>query len=395
MKILIVHNTYQRTGGEDFVMESEANLLQKYGHQVEKMIYRNDDIHSIGDKIKTAKGLFYNRESAKKLEKVINTFHPDVIHVHNIFYLASPSIFYEAKKLNIPVVLTLHNYRLICPGALLLRDAKVCELCVHKTFPIAGIKYGCHRGSSLQTAQLTLMTGIHKVLNTWKNKVDRYIALTEFARQRILDSSLKLSPEQVLVKPNFVEDMGEAPYSQREPFFLFIGRLSEEKGIHTLMEALHQNPFPLEVIGDGPLRAEVEKAESSLPNVKFWGFKDKAFIAERLGKCSALIFPSIWYEGMPLTLLEAFSRGTPVISSDMNNINMIVKNGHNGIHFQSGNARDLTDTISHFSKKRDQYRDFYVQARNDYDTLYSPQANYQQLVQIYESLFQSARVKVN
>jgi len=174
MKILIVHNTYQRKGGEDFVMESEANLLQQYGHQVEKMIFRNDDINSLGDKIKAAKGLFYNRESAKKLEQVINTFHPDIIHVHNIFYLASPSVFYEAKKLNIPVVVTLHNYRLICPGALLLRDAKVCELCVQKKFPLAGIRHGCHRGSSLQTAQLTLMTGIHKVLNTWKNKVSHW-----------------------------------------------------------------------------------------------------------------------------------------------------------------------------------------------------------------------------
>ncbi len=395
MKILIVHNTYQRKGGEDFVMESEANLLQQYGHQVEKMIFRNDDISSFSDKIKAAKGLFYNGESAKKLGKVINTFHPDIIHVHNIFYLASPSVFYEAKKLNIPVVLTLHNYRLICPGALLLRDAKVCELCVHKKFPLAGIHHGCHRGSSLQTAQLTLMTGIHKVLNTWKNKVDRYIALTDFARQRIIDSSLRLAPDQVVVKPNFVDDMGEAPFEDREPFFLFIGRLSEEKGIHTLLEALQRQPFPLEIIGDGPLRAEVEKVEASIPSVKFWGFKDKSFIAERLGRCAALVFPSIWYEGMPLTLLEAFSRGTPVISSDMNNINTIVKNRHNGIHFQSGNDEDLAATINHFTQHHDQFTDLYTQARSDYDTMYSPQANYQKLANIYESLFAKERLQAN
>lgn len=386
MKILLIHNEYQKKGGEDFVVNSEAELLRSYGHEVELLLFNNDEVSSSLDKVKAGIGLFYNRSSAKKVSQAIQRFSPDVIHVHNIFYLISPAVFYMAQKHKVPVVMTFHNYRLICPGAMLMRDAKVCELCVDKVFPIHGIKYGCHRDSKVQTAQLTLMTGIHKVLHTWRDKIDRYIVLTDFVKEKVTSSSLKLAPEKVIVKPNFAVDLGVSPPEAREDFFLYIGRLSDEKGVRVLLESTKYHDYKLEIIGDGPLRGMVESYMKDNPNITWWGFRDKAFISDRLAKCLAMVFTSVCYEGMPLTILEAFSKGTPVIASDIDNINRIVLNKHNGLHFATAKPRPLAEQISFFSRKKDELVDLYHNARQDYENNYSPEANYQQLLGVYQSM---------
>jgi glycosyltransferase involved in cell wall biosynthesis len=383
MKILILHNKYQDPGGEDAVVENETQLLRNYGNEVEQLFFSNNDIKPLAQKIKMFYKIFYNRESARILEDKIKEFQPDVLHVHNLFYVASPAILYVAEKFKLPVVLTIHNYRLICSGQLLMRDAEVCELCTQHKFPLSGVKYACFGNSRIKTAQITLATGVHKILGTWQKKVNQYICLTHFSKQKIAHSSLEIPEEQISVKGNFVEDAKPSFFNEREHFYLFIGRLSPEKGVDILLAAAKRYDFKLEIIGDGELRSLVEKHCHDNPNIKFWGFQNKDLILERLKKSRALLFSSVCYEGLPMTVLEAFSTGTPVISSDIGNINEIITNGYNGLHFKTKNSEDLADKIKDFDENHLKYQQLYQNARETYLKKYTPQQNYTELMAIY------------
>jgi hypothetical protein len=192
MKILLVHNRYQQYGGEDATYESEKELLESHGHTVRSLLFDNSQIRGIGQRIKAGIQMIYNKESEGLLDKAIREFRPDLMHVHNFFYLASPSIFFAAEKNRVPIVVTLQNYRLICSGGLLMRNSEPCELCVNEIFPLSGVRYRCHRNSRLGTAYLTFQTGLHKLWNTWDQKITRYIAVTEFAKNKFMSSSLGL-----------------------------------------------------------------------------------------------------------------------------------------------------------------------------------------------------------
>ena len=406
MKILLIHNRYTLYGGEDTLFDSEKLLLEKKGHQIETLIFDNKSDAGFA-KLKMIYNIFYNSHSAKLLTEKIKAFQPEIIHVHNFFRIASPSIFYVANKYKIPIVVTIQNYRLVCAGALLLRDAQVCELCVQHKFPLAGIKHKCFGNSYLKTTQLTLMTSLHKYLGTWREKIDMYICLNDFAKNKLANSSLQLSLNQIAIKPNFTEDIGyqndhhfdsqSITTQKREDFYLFIGRLSKEKGIDILLEATKKSGCKLEIIGDGELKELVEKATQTHPNIIYHGFQQKDFIINKLKTCKALIFPSIWYEGMPLTILEAFSAGTPIIASDIDNIRELITNNYNGLHFHYGNASDLAEKIQYFEDKFN--TDFssiahlYTQARLTYEQKYTPEIIYKQLIAIYEKTIEKKKLQ--
>ena len=387
MKILLIHNRYLKYGGEDTVFEAEKTLLEQNGNKVETLIFDNKIITGI-EKIKLIYNSFYNNSSAKLLKSKLNEFKADIIHVHNFFYVASPAIFYVANEYKIPIVQTMHNYRLICAGALLLRESKVCELCVNQKLPLAGIKHKCFNNSILQTTQLTLTTALHKYLGTWKNRIDTYICLTEFAKNKFINSSLEIPIDKIVVKPNFTEDIGVS-HNKREDFYLFVGRLSKQKGIDILMEAAAKNGFKLEIIGDGELKETVEKMVQTYPNISYHGFQQKKFIIDKLKACKALVFSSISYEGLPLTILEAFSTGTPIIVSDIDNITDIVENNYNGLHFNYGNVANLIAKIQYFEDNFN--NDFakiahlYTQARLTYEQKYTPEIALNNLIGIYQN----------
>ena len=393
MKILLIHNRYKQYGGEDATFEAERNLLENPGNIVKTLIYENDVDDRFLDKVKLGLSLLYNFKSARILGELIKFFEPDIIHIHNLFYKASPSIIIEANKRGIPVIVTLQNYRLICAGALLMRNLKVCEVCVQKKFPFAGIRHKCHRGSSIQTASLTLVTGIHKVLRTWDTKVSKYIAVTEFAKSKYVNSSLRLSPDKVIVKPSSVEDVVPSSHSDRDNTFLYVGRLSEEKGISTLLAAFVGMDHSLEIIGDGPLRQKVELGELENGNIIYLGYREKSFIISKLKKCKALIVSSIWYECLPVTILEAFSTGTPVIISDIGNLNEIVTHNYNGLHFKVNDPKDLARTVIDFCNNKDTYLPLYENARKTYELKYSPAANYTNIMNIYANAIAEVKVR--
>ena len=384
MRILIIHNKYQQRGGEDSVFENESSLLKKYGNSVEQLIFSNEEIDSPISKIKAGISSIYNKSSAKKLDNKIQIFKPDIIHVHNFFPIASPSIFYESQKHNIPIVMTLHNYRLICPNALLFRDGKVCEECINKEFAISGVMNGCYRDSKLQTFALATMSYLHKKTKTWENRVDKYIALTNFAKNKILNSSLKLKEKQITVKPNYVNDHGFE--LNKDDYLIFIGRLSKEKGVDILLNAFKNSKRKIVIIGSGPMKDIVEEYSKNYQNIEYLGFQQMDVIIQKLKKAKALIFTSVWYEGMPMTILESLSTGTPVISTDIGGPAEIITNNKTGLIYKVGDVEDLQNSIEKLYSDNDFFKNLCINARKEFEDKFSEKQNYQQLINIYKEV---------
>jgi glycosyltransferase involved in cell wall biosynthesis len=367
-------------------VEQESRLLLEKGHEVQIMIFDNKVIQGFFPKIKAAFQGIYSFGSARKVARILKQFRPDVIHIHNLFFIASPSVLFIASRYRIPVVLTIHNYRLICSNAHLLRNNQVCELCVQKKFPIYGIRYKCYRNSAAETAFVTAITGTHKLLNTWKKKIAVYIALNEFSKFKLLNSSLQISEKKIVTKPNFILDPGEED-RPREDFFLFVGRIVKEKGIHVLLEAFAGMPGnKLVVIGDGSEKESLRNQYRPYDNIYFSGHAGKHVVLETMRRCKAFICPSLWYEGSPLTIIEAFATGTPVIASKLGSMAESIKDGYNGFHFIAGDVKDLKEKVEYFTKQISQSPDLYKNARQTYKDKYHPDIHYKSVINIYNNV---------
>jgi glycosyltransferase involved in cell wall biosynthesis len=383
MRILIIHNYYKQAGGEDTVFHAEAVLLEQYGHQVEKLTFSNKEVNSLSEKLKAALGVVYNPGSARLVEERIKAFKPDVVHVHNFFPLLSPAVFYVAHRLQVPIVMTLHNYRLVCPSALLYYNGKVQTGNLYKTFPLDAIRQKVYRDSAVQTASVVLTTGMHKLLGTWQRKVSKFIALTPGAAELFRNSSLKLGAGQLAVKPNFTEDLGIGE-TEREDYMLYVGRLTHEKGIATLLKAHALQPFRLKVVGDGPVRDMVEAHVAEHPQLEYLGFRPKEEILELLKKSKGLIFSSEWMETFGMTIIEAFSTGTPSIAAKIGGAEQLVEDGVNGLHYTPGNAAELAEKVQLLMQDPGMANELGRAARQSYEAKYTPEANYRLLIAIYE-----------
>lgn len=367
------------------VFRTELDLLRTHGHIVDTLEFNNDHIQSTWEKILTGLCSLYNPVSADLLRIKIATCRPDIIHLHNFFPVGSPSLLYVAATAMVPVVMTLHNYRLVCPSAILYTDGQIYEKSIQQVFPFDAIKRRVYRNSRLQTASVVATTGFHKLLGTWRKKVDRYLVLTEFARNIILNSSLQLKPNQVVVKANSVPDYGSGP-TIRQNQFLFIGRLTREKGVETLLDAAEKGNFCLHIIGDGPLRPLVEKRTAICPLITYAGFSTPETVAAALQHARALIVASTWYEGMPLVVLEAFAASTPVIASQLGGLGELIQHEINGLHFIPGSVEDLVKQVKRLMDDPELSARLGQHARGSYEAHYSPEHNYQQLIAIYAAV---------
>lgn len=382
MRILFVHNAYQHRGGEDLVVEAEIELLQSHGHAVETYTRSNDDVGGMSSLVLAQQTLWSDR-TMRELERLIGRFQPDVIHAHNTFPLISPSLYWVASACHVPVVQTLHNFRLLCPQAMLLREGKVCEDCVGN-IPWRGVARRCYRGSLPQSAVLASMLVLHRGRGTYAGKVARYIALNDFCREVFVRGGLPAN--RLCVKPNFVADPGCG--SAARVGFLYVGRLSAEKGIATLADALAAAPSQqCEVIGTGP----EEGAIGMLPNVKMAGWQQGAYIAERMKTSLALVMPSLWYENFPRTLVEAFACGLPVIASRLGAMAALIREGETGLLFSPGDAIDLAAKLAWAQANPDAMRGMGEVARREYESKYTPERNRDMLLAIYrEAMSESA-----
>jgi glycosyltransferase involved in cell wall biosynthesis len=382
MRILLIHNKYKQAGGEDGVFKTEGELLAGFGHIVEEMIFDNSTIKGFFSKISNGLKFFYNPTSAKAIAKRIESFKPDVIHVHNFVPLVSPAVFWVADKHKVPVIFTLHNFRMVCPSATLFHKNAIYEKSLESSFPFDAIMKGVYRNSVIETAILASVLAFHHAIGTWKNKVDFYIALTAFAKVKFTSAKLPLPTEKILVKPNSVTDCGMGT-SRRVDHFLFVGRLVEEKGLRILLKAALVSPFKLIIIGEGPLQQEVIDHMKINPNVVYLGPQNKTTVISHMKACAALVFPSLWYEGLPLTMIEAFSAGTPVIASNHGAMAELIEDNVNGLLFEPGNERDLVRRIEELRNDIVDVDAISQNARATYLRYYTPERNYNLLLTIY------------
>ena len=382
LKVLIAHNAYQQRGGEDSVVDSECELLRAHGHEVEVFRRHNDDVAGMS-KAALALQTVWSTESSQDLLAQLDGFQPDVVHVHNTLPLISPSIYWAAHRRGLPVVQTLHNFRLMCPQAMFLRDGRVCEDCLGHV-PWKGVIRACYRGSRAQTAVLAASVTMHKAMGTYRDKVTRYIALNQFCRQKFVDGGLPAN--KVVIKPNFVEDAGLPTWDDRQSG-LFVGRLSTDKGVAVLLQAQQLSGASVDVIGAGDL---LEKVRQQLGH-RALGFLPVAEIITKMRRASYLVVPSLWYENFPRTLVEAFSCGLPVIASRLGALAELVEDGKTGLLFEPGNAQDLAEKLSWAQANPQTMSQMGRNARLKYEQAYSPQTNYEQLLAIYQDALVSAR----
>ena len=398
MRILQIHNKYIEKGGEDTVVANERELLLHYGHEVELCEFDNHDLEGLSKFSLLGRTLF-NRKSYRKVKAHISTFQPDVVHIHNIYYDASAAIFWAIKRQGVPAVMTIHNYRLGCIQGLLFRDNAVCQLCLDKKTPFYGLKHRCFKNSLLQSLQLTLVNKINQWTIQYLNPVKKYIFLAEFTKNllspilglkthsiQLKTPNLKLKTQNTegVLKPNYVTDFGYSTRSERANVYLFVGRLNAQKGVKELLEAFKINGKRLDIIGSGPLDDLVKTTAATYPNIQQLGYAHSPFIIEKLKKSKALIVPSLTYEGQPMTILEAFSTGTPVLAANTKNLDTLISVGQNGFLFDATQPESLNNALSVF-ENYDQ-TDVYQNARKTYEDQFSPASNYRQLMAIYKSV---------
>ena len=383
MRILQAHNLYQQAGGEDAVVANEAKLLTDHGQEVRLWSVDNAAITGPWAKLRTAWQVPYSHTARRRVAAAIAEFAPDVVHVHNFFPLITPSVYDACRDAGVPVVQTLHNYRTICAGALLLRNGRPCEDCIGGS-PYQGALHGCYRDSRLGSLAVARMIDRHRGQGTWRTKVDRFIALTAFAKAKFGEAGFPA--EKIAVKPNFVEDAGtRAPEGDRNGA-LFVGRLSSEKGIGTLLTAWRDLDVPLRIAGDGPLMSMAQGTASR--NVVPLGKLPPEAVNREMTRAAFLVMPSDWYEGFPVTLAEAFCRGLPVIASRLGAMAEIVEDRVTGLHFAPGDAHDLAAKARWAADHPEEMRRMGANARRAYEAKYTPEVNFQQLVVIYEAAVQ-------
>jgi glycosyltransferase involved in cell wall biosynthesis len=384
MKILMCHNYYQQRGGEDTSFDAECQLLRDNGHQVITYTRHNDDIQNT-NRIATAFNTVWNRNSFHEVTTLIKKHRPDILHATNTFPLLSPASLFAAKKQNVPVVLALRNYRLICPKGVLLKDNKVCHECVGKIFATPAVRNRCYRDSRSGSLVVASMLTIHKLMNSWNRAVTRYFTLTQFAKQTFVDAGF--DADKISVKPNFVGTYFQpAARSEIKHEAVFVGRLAEEKGIRSMLESWKTVPrdFTLKVIGDGPLEHLVREAADRESNIKFIGRLDLAGSLEAIRCAEMLIMPSIWYETFGRTIIEAYSVGTPVVVSRMGAMQELVNEGSTGVLFEPGNPHDLSRTVNSLLDTPDRLFAMRSAARREYERSYTAETNYHLLMSLYE-----------
>lgn len=381
-RVLIAHNAYLHRGGEDSVVDEEIKLLRKNGHTVAIYCRNNDEIATT-HKFVLAQDTMWSRQSSREVAEAIREFRPEVIHVHNTFPLISPSLYWTAVRMGVPVVQTLHNFRLLCPQAVFLREGRVCQDCLGKV-PWRGAARACYRDSILQSSALAGMITFHRAIGTWKNKVTRYIALNAFCRNKFIEGGYP--GDRIVVKPNFV-DM-EAPKGGPRFGFLFVGRLSNEKGIDVLIRAAEATKTTsIRVAGNGPESRLVAK----VPNIVTLGAVSAETVKDEMSRATALVLPSICFESFPRTLVEAFASRLPVIASRLGPLAELVQDGVTGLLFEPGNSQDLSLKLQWAAHNPLEMDAMGLNARKHYEAEFTAESNYHQLMAIYADAITEAK----
>ncbi|MEM9352741.1 MAG: glycosyltransferase family 4 protein [Planctomycetota bacterium] len=390
MRVLLCHNYYQQAGGEDQVFADEGQLLESRGNEVLRYSLHNNVIDHMGG-LEVALRTVWNRTTYRELLNLMRREKPDVIHFSNTFPLISPAAYYAAREAGVPVVQTLHNYRLMCPDAGFYRDGAPCEDCLKRIVPWPAVLHGCYRSSRSASGVVATMTLVHKLLGTWQRCVDRYITLSRFSAEKFVAGGLPTG--KIVVKPNFIwTDPGTG--AGLGNYAVSVGRLAKEKGIANLLDAWERigTKVPLKIIGVGPMQEEIEKRAAGLPGVEWLGRKKLDEVMRIVGDAACLVQPSGLYENCPKTLLEAFAVGTPVVASRLGALEEMVSDGVNGLGFSPRDPDDLAEKVCRIADDPKFRAELRTGARQSYESLYTADRNYELLMSIYASVCEPGAV---
>ena len=380
-KVLIVHNYYQIPGGEDTVVANEKKLLEEHGHQVVLYTRSNQELNGMNKlkKLLLPFATIYNPRTAREIKRIIQEQGINIVHVHNTLFLVSPAVYYAALKCGVPVVQTIHNFRLLCPGATFYRGGHICEDCLKDGLRCA-VRHSCYRNSKAQTLMCVIATKIHRMTGIYGKL--HYIALTDFNKEKLLNLK-QIRQENVFVKPNFVD--GKPGQNDRDGF-IFAGRIDKLKGIDVLVGAwklMGADAPRLTICGTGPMEewCAAQIKEHGL-NAEMKGFVENAQVKKLLARSKALVLPTMWYEGFPMSIVEAYSVGTPVICSDLGNAGAVVEEGVTGWKFEAGSAQGLAKAVQNWT-------DISGSVKQTYFERYTAEANYEYLADIYGQILSS------
>lgn len=378
----MAHNHYLVRGGEDESFKAETMMLRDAGHAVTTYTRHNLELEGMGGPRQAATTV-WSQETYNTVRKLLRSSGAHVLHVQNFFPLVSPSIYYAARAEGVPVVQSLRNYRLLCVNGLFFRDGRPCEDCLGKRVQLPGIIHACYRDSRQASTVVAAMNAAHRLIGTWSRMVEVYIALTEFARQKFLDGGWPA--ERIVVKPNFVHpDPGVG--AQERNGMLFVGRLSAEKGLATVLAAwrvLGPQGIPLRIVGDGLMRRTVQEAASSNPGIDYLGPRSNEEILDLVGNAQAVIVPSEWYETFGRVVIEAYAKGTPVIASRIGALAEIVEHEGTGLIFAPGSVQELVAAVQRVVRQPESWRSMGVRARSRYEESYTADRNYHYLLEAY------------
>jgi len=381
MRLLLAHNAYQQSGGEDQSFNAELAALRGAGHEVHEYRVHNDSI--VGrSKLKVAMETVWSQPSFEAIGEIVREVRPDLVHFNNTFPLISPSAYYAVRDEGVPVIQSIRNYRLLCTNGLFYRDEKVCERCMGKRFAWPGVVHGCYRGSRLASLTVAAMVGAHRAMGTWDRAVDRYITLTDFARMKLVEGGLPA--ERIVVKPNFVHpDPGMG--SGQGGYAIFVGRLSREKGIDTMLEAWRRlgDRIELHIVGDGPEAARFEEMSRTIRGVRLLGRRTPAETYELIGQAKLLVFPSEWYETFGRVAIEAFAKGTPVVASRIGAIAEVVEHERTGLLFEPGSCEALRSAVELLLDHPEKCEAMRQTVRREYEIKYTAARNVKLLESIY------------
>lgn len=382
MNILLVHNFYQQPGGEDQVFASEADLLARFGHRVRTFTVHNDRLRTMNGAA-AAVAAIWNPASGAVLGRAVRDHRAQVVHFHNTFPLISPAGYAAARRQGAAVVQTLHNFRLLCPNALLFRDGKPCEQCVGRRLAWPGIAHGCYRNSRLASAVNAVGAAVHRAMGFWRRLVDVYIALSRFSSARLTAGGLPA--QKIVVKPNFI-DPDPGPGTQDGGYALFAGRLSAEKGVGVLLKAWSElrGPVELKILGDGELQEQVRAAAAADRRIQWLGRRPPQQVQQLVGQARCVVVSSECYENFPRLIVEAFARGTPVIASRLGAMAELVDHEHTGLLFTPGDAADLARCVERLWNDPALLQSMRAAARSVYQQRYTGLVNHRMLMDIYQ-----------
>lgn len=381
MKVLLLHNYYQRPGGEDVVVARERELLEAHGHDVRLYSVSNETVRNRWDTVRAAWQTIYSWSARRRVADQIQRFRPDVVHVHNFFPLLTPSVYDACRAASVPVIQSLHNYRLACVNTQFLRDGHICELCLGKFAPWPGVLHSCWRSRGA-SGTVAAMVAVHRILRTWTEKVDVYVALTDFARGRFIRAGLPA--QKIVVKPNFVHpDPGIG--DGRGSYALFAGRLVPEKGIATLLAAAQRlgGRIPLKIAGEGPMTDQVRAGVRRMPGLEWVGQQPPERVLALMKDARALVVPSIHYDSFALVVAEAYAVGLPVVASHLGSLPSLVADGRTGLLFRPGDPDDLAAKLTWLWTHSWEWEKMRREARHEFEIKYSGARNYEMMMAVY------------